>query len=87
MSGGAGGEGRYVDNRLLPVMRDAVTTVQMILFQVLRESLRERQPGIVWKSARSEYAVDDAAMHRWYRQRVEADTWPPSGPQRDWIEE
>ncbi len=43
MSGGAGGEGRYVDNRLLPVMRDAVTTVQMILFQVLRESLRERQ--------------------------------------------
>ena len=44
MSGGAGGEGRYVDNRLLPVMRDAVTTVQMILFQVLRESLRERQP-------------------------------------------
>ena len=44
MSGGAGGEGRYVDNRLLPVMRDAVTTVQMILFQVLRQSLRERQP-------------------------------------------
>ena len=43
MSGGAGGEGRYVDNRLLPVMRDAVTTVQMILFQVLRQSLRERQ--------------------------------------------
>ena len=51
------------------------------------ESLRERQPGIVWKSARSEYAVDDAAMHRWYQQRVEANNWPPSGPQRDWIEE
>ena len=51
------------------------------------EGLRERQSGIVWKSARSEYAVDDAAMHRWYQQRVEADTWPPSGPQRDWIEE
>lgn len=51
------------------------------------ESLRERQPGIVCKSARSEYAVDDAAMHRWYQQRVDAQTWPPSGPQRDWMEE
>lgn len=35
-------DGCYVDNRLLPVMRDAVTTVQMILFRVLRHSLRER---------------------------------------------
>ncbi len=30
---------------------------------------------------------DDAAMHRWYQQRVDAQTWPPIGPQRDWIEE
>ena len=51
------------------------------------ESLRERQPGMVWKSARSEYAVDDAAMHRWYQQHLAANTWPPSGPQLDWIEE
>ena len=51
------------------------------------ESLRERQPGMVWKSARSEYAVDDAAMHRWYQERLAANTWPPSGPQLDWIEE
>jgi hypothetical protein len=41
------------------------------------ENLRARQPSIVWKSARGEYAVDDAAMHRWYRERVEAGTWPP----------
>lgn len=51
------------------------------------EGLRERQPSIIWKSARSEYAVDDAAMHRWYQQRVAANTWPPAGPQYDWIDE
>lgn len=41
------------------------------------ESLRQHNPPMVWKSARSEYAVDDAAMHRWYQARVEASTWPP----------
>ena len=41
------------------------------------ESLRSRQPSLIWKSARGEYAVDDAAMHRWYRQQVEAGAWPP----------
>ena len=50
-------------------------------------SLRERQSSMIWKSARSEYAVDDAAMHRRYQQRIAANTWPPSGPQLDWIEE
>lgn len=47
------------------------------------ETLRQRTPALVWKSARGEYAVDDAAMHRWYEQRVAADTWPPTGPQLD----
>lgn len=42
------------------------------------ESLRQHSPALVWKSARGEYAVDDAAMHRWYQQRVAADTWPPN---------
>lgn len=32
-----------MDNRVLPMMRDAITTVQMVLFQTLRQSLRERQ--------------------------------------------
>ncbi len=45
--------------------------------QAALESLRAKQPSMVWKSARGEYAVDDAAMHRWYQQRVEAGTWPP----------
>lgn len=51
--------------------------------QTALESLRQRQPSLVWKSARSEYAVDDAAMHRWYTQRVAASTWPPTGPAWD----
>lgn len=45
--------------------------------QTALESLRTRQPSLIWKSARSEYAVDDAAMHRWYAERVAAGTWPP----------
>ena len=51
------------------------------------EALRAHQPSLVWKSARSEYTVEDAAMPRWYAQRVAAGTWPPVGPQLDWIEE
>ena len=43
MSGGDSGDGRAMDNRVLPMMRDAITTVQMVLFQALRQSLRERQ--------------------------------------------
>jgi AAA domain len=41
------------------------------------ESLRQRNPALVWKSARGEYAVDDAAMHDWYQQRVADKQWPP----------
>jgi hypothetical protein len=41
------------------------------------ESLRERNPALVWKSARGEYAVDDAAMRRWFEQRVKEGRWPP----------
>lgn len=43
------------------------------------ESLRQRTPAVVWKSAWGEYAVDDAAMSRWHKDRVSAGTWPPSG--------
>lgn len=51
------------------------------------EGLRAHQPSLVWKSARSEYAVEDAAMLRWYAQRVAAGTWPPVSPQLDWLDE
>ena len=45
------------------------------------EALRERTPAVVWKSARGEYAVEDAAMHRWYQNRVAEGSWPPLPPQ------
>jgi hypothetical protein len=41
------------------------------------DALRERTPSLVWKSTRGEYAVEDIAMHRWYRQRCEQGEWPP----------
>ena len=31
-----------VDNKVIPVMRDAVTTVQMVLFKLLRQSVHDR---------------------------------------------
>lgn len=45
------------------------------------EALRQHTPALVWKSARGEYAVDDAAMHRWYEERRNAGSWPPAAPQ------
>jgi hypothetical protein len=45
------------------------------------ESLRQRTPALVWKSARGEYAVEDAAMPRWYEARVAEAQWPPTSPQ------
>lgn len=47
------------------------------------ESLRERNPALVWKSARGEYSVDDAAMHRWFQQRLQQGSWPPRAPQHE----
>ena len=41
------------------------------------ESRRQRTPALVWKSARGEYAVEDAAMHRWFQARVDTGRWPP----------
>ena len=47
------------------------------------ESLRQRMPALVWKSARGEYAVEDAAMHRWFEGCTAAGNWPPRSPQSD----
>jgi len=58
---------------------NAKVTVQQA--QNALESLRNRYPALVSKSARGEYAVDDAAMHRWFEQRVRGGTWPPVDPQ------
>lgn len=41
------------------------------------ESLRERSPPLAWKSSRGEYAVEDAAMTKWFRSLIDAGRWPP----------
>lgn len=45
------------------------------------EALRQRMPALVWKSARGEYALEDAAMHRWFEKRSQAGLWPPEPSQ------
>ena len=45
------------------------------------EGLRQRMPALVWKSARGEYALQDAAMHRWYQTLTDAGQWPPNPAQ------
>lgn len=56
----------------------AATTPQV---QAAIEALRERDAPIVWRSARKEYVIEDAGMHRWYEKRVAAGQWPPEDPQ------
>ncbi|MBN8282757.1 MAG: hypothetical protein J0L98_06205 [Zoogloea sp.] len=46
-----------------------------------QRALRQRMPALVWKSARGEYAVEGAAMHRWCEKRSQAGQWPPVPPQ------
>lgn len=48
--------------------------------QYVLESLRNRTPAMVWKSARGEYSIDEAMMYPWYAKRTVAGTWPPVAP-------
>lgn len=41
------------------------------------EFLRQQNPSLIWKSARGEYALDDAMMHSWYQTRLNLLSWPP----------
>ena len=52
-------------------------TITSAQAQAVLEKLRQRSPAFMWKSERGEYALDDAAMHRWYEHRVKNKTWPP----------
>ena len=73
---------RPYDGEALRFYRERVSgraTAQMA--QRALESLRQRSPALVWKSARGEYAVDDASMHRWFEQCVQDGRWPPVDPQ------
>lgn len=50
--------------------------------QHVLDSLRNRTPSMVWKSARGEYAIDEAMMYPWYSRRKLDGTWPPVAPER-----
>jgi hypothetical protein len=68
---------RPYDSEAMRFYRSLVPDATQQMAQRALESLRDRTPSVVWKSARGEYAVDDAAMHRWFEQRVQAARWPP----------
>lgn len=44
------------------------------------EALRMQTPSLIWKSAKGEYALDDAGMKTWFKQRGSQGTWPPLSP-------
>lgn len=73
---------RPYDAEALRFYRDKLgRAVSVQQAQKALEALRQRTPALVWKSARGEYAVADAAMHRWFQGRVAAGAWPPVLPQ------
>lgn len=73
---------RPYDAEALRFYRDKVgRPVSVALAQKALEALRQRMPALVWKSARGEYALEDAAMHRWFEGRVAAGRWPPQPSQ------
>jgi len=83
---GQGSRFRPYDAEALRFYRDTSgSPVTAAKAQNALEALRARTPPLVWKSARGEYAVDDAAMHRWFGHRVKAGTWPLQEP-RDLVD-
>lgn len=73
---------RPYDAEALRFYRDkAGHPVSVAQAQKALEALRQRMPALVWKSARGEYALEDAAMHRWFEARVLASNWPPCARQ------
>lgn len=55
--------------------------VSVAQVQKALESLRQRMPALVWKSARGEYALEDVATHRWSEALTQAGGWPPHSAQ------
>jgi hypothetical protein len=73
---------RPYDADALKFYRDKVgRVVSVAQAQKALEALRQRTPALVWKSVRGEYAVEDAAMHRWFEARQQAADWPPKPAQ------
>lgn len=59
--------------------KSKVTSAQV---QKALDALRDRTPALVWKSARGEYSLEDAAMYRWFENRQATHSWPPLGGQQ-----
>ncbi|MGB0129734.1 MAG: hypothetical protein WBP72_18980, partial [Rhodocyclaceae bacterium] len=74
---------RPYDAEALAFYREQVGKASAQSAQNALETLRQRTPPLVWKSARGEYALEDAAMCRWFEEKKTAGSWPPRGPQGD----
>lgn len=73
---------RPYDAEALSFYRDKVgRPLSVAQVQKSLEALRQRMPALVWKSARGEYALEDAAMHRWFESRSSTGNWPPHAAQ------
>lgn len=74
---------RPYDAEALQFYRDRIgAAVSVAQAQKAIELLRQREPALVWKSARGEYALEDVAMHRWFEARKVGGCWPPGSPAR-----
>lgn len=72
---------RPYDNEALKFYREQTgTAISAQKVQNALEALRQRTPALVWKSARGEYAVNDAAMNSWYHNLKSTNSWPPATP-------
>ncbi|MES2886404.1 MAG: ATP-binding protein [Pseudomonadota bacterium] len=69
---------KFYRERVAAAKGTAQATVTSQMAQAALESIRSRSPALVWKSARGEYAVDDALMHQWFTTLVRNGTWPPT---------
>jgi transcriptional regulator with XRE-family HTH domain len=47
--------------------------------QAALESLCDRSPPMIGKSALGEYAIEDAALHAWFKSRRKTNSGPPTG--------
>lgn len=54
----------------------SVTSQQV---QAALTSLRGRDPSIIWKSERGDYALDNTQMRDWYLELCAKRSWPPDG--------
>ncbi|MET4677248.1 ATP-binding protein [Luteibacter sp. ME-Dv--P-043b] len=51
--------------------------VQAGTAQAATEKLRNREPPLIWKSARGDYAPEDSGMRTWYERLEREGRWPP----------